>query len=150
VCRLKVKDIDIQNKLLVFKAKNKPVKTKILVDLLLKDIPDISKLNPEFSLFTPEGVPGIWGISDEDKRGYFTKRYGKVKTKLGFDTDYGMYSFRHTYTTKVYRKLRETLTPDEAESNLMMITGHTTRSALRKYLREIDAELPADYSSLIS
>jgi len=149
VCRLKVKDVDIENRRLIFKAKNKPTKIKILVDLLLKDIPDLSKLDPEFSLFTPNGVPGVWGISDEDKRGYMTKRYGKIKKQLGYSADYGMYSFRHTFTTKVYRKLRETLTPDETESNLMLITGHTTRGALRKYLREIDAELPGDYSDLI-
>jgi len=54
------------------------------------------------------------------------------------------------FTTKVYRKLRETLTPEETANNLMLITGHTTRGALRKYLREIEAELPGDYSDLIS
>lgn len=31
----------------------------------------------------------------------------------------------------------------------MLITGHTTITALEKYLRDIDAELPKDYSSLI-
>ena len=61
----------------------------------------------------------------------------------------GIYSFRHTFTTKVYRKLRETFTPEETESKLMLITGHSTRSALRKYLREIDAERPDDYSDLL-
>ena len=150
VCRLNVGNVDLKNKLLVFKAKNKPVKTKIIVDLLLKQIPDLKGLSPQTSLFTPEGTPGIWTTSDENKRGYFTKRYAKVKNKLGFSADYGLYSFRHTFTTKVYRKLRETMTPDEAESNLMMITGHSTRSALRKYLRDIDAELPSDYTHLIN
>jgi hypothetical protein len=29
----------------------------------------------------------------------------------------------------------------------MQITGHTTLSALEKYLRDIDAELSKDYSS---
>ena len=149
ICRLKVKDIDLKNKTLTFKAKNKPTKTKILVDLLLQDLPNIEGMNPEFNLFTPDGVPGIWETELENKRGYFTKRYSKIKTKLGFSADHGIYSFRHTFTTKVYRKLRETMTTDEAESNLMMITGHTTRSAMKKYLREIDAELPEDYTHLI-
>ena len=31
----------------------------------------------------------------------------------------------------------------------MLITGHSTMSALEKYLRDIDAELPADYSELL-
>ena len=31
----------------------------------------------------------------------------------------------------------------------MLITGHASITALRKYLRDIDAELPEDYSDLI-
>jgi hypothetical protein len=30
----------------------------------------------------------------------------------------------------------------------MLITGHSTMTALEKYLRDIDAELPEDYSHL--
>ena len=149
VCRLKIKDIDLENKILTFKAKNQPTKKKILVDLLIKDLPTIHNKNKDHYLFTPKGYPGEWSISEEDKRGYFTKRYAKVKNELGFNGDYGIYSFRHTFTTKVYRKLRESFTPEETESKLMLITGHATRSALRKYLREIDAERPDDYSDLL-
>lgn len=38
------------------------------------------------------------------------------------------------------------MTPDEAESKLMTITQHSTKDALRKYLREINAYRPEDYS----
>lgn len=31
----------------------------------------------------------------------------------------------------------------------MLITGHASTSALKKYLRDIEAELPDDYSSLL-
>jgi hypothetical protein len=31
----------------------------------------------------------------------------------------------------------------------MQITGHTSMKALEKYLRDIDAEFPEDYSKLI-
>ena len=31
----------------------------------------------------------------------------------------------------------------------MQITGHSSMSALEKYLREIDARLPKDYSKLL-
>ena len=31
----------------------------------------------------------------------------------------------------------------------MLITGHTTLTALQQYLRDIDAELPDDYSHLL-
>jgi len=60
--------------------------------------------------------------------------------------DYGLYSFRHTFITKLYRDFAKTKTPFEAKSKLMLITGHSTIGVLDKYLREIDAELPEDYS----
>jgi hypothetical protein len=31
----------------------------------------------------------------------------------------------------------------------MLVTGHSTMTALEKYLRDIDAELPEDYSNLL-
>ncbi|WP_290803489.1 hypothetical protein [Flavobacterium sp.] len=60
-----------------------------------------------------------------------------------------LYSFRHTYITKLYNELVKDTTPFEAKSKLMLITGHTTMTALEKYLRDIDAALPEDYSDLI-
>jgi len=45
--------------------------------------------------------------------------------------------------------MRKTLTPFETKSKLMLITGHSTMTALEKYLRDIDAELPEDYSKLL-
>jgi len=38
---------------------------------------------------------------------------------------------------------------DQAESQLMSITRHKTREALRKYLREINAYRPEDYSKYL-
>lgn len=81
---------------------------------------------------------------------FFSKRFNEVvKKEFGLDKDYGLYSFRHTSITRLYRKFRETLSPQIAKSNLMLITGHATISALDKYLRDIDAELPDDYSSFL-
>jgi hypothetical protein len=31
----------------------------------------------------------------------------------------------------------------------MLITGHTSKTALEKYLRDIDAHLPEDYSEML-
>ena len=85
-----------------------------------------------------------------NKRDYWSKRFKKVKEHFSLGEDYGLYSFRHTFITKLYRKLREQYPPFETKSRLMLITGHTTITALDKYLRDIDAELPEDYSQLIS
>ncbi|MGJ5643545.1 tyrosine-type recombinase/integrase [Formosa sp. S-31] len=150
VCRLKVGDLDLKNKTLSFKAKNSPLKTKIIPDILIDELPDLSSLKKKDSLFTPNGMGGVWDITPDQKRGYFTKRFKKVvKDEFGFDEDYGIYSFRHTFFTKLYRQMSQKTNPHTAKGNLMLITGHTSMAALEKYLRDIDAELPSDYSEIL-
>ena len=149
VCRLKVEDIDIKDKKLYVKAKNSPVKIKIIPEILLKQLPDFSNKNPKSFLFTQNVIGGEWDIEEENKRDYFTKRFKKIKDHFKLGKEYGLYSFRHTFITKLYRELRKANSPFETKSKLMLITGHTTITALEKYLRDIDAELPEDYSSLI-
>ena len=149
VCRLKIKDIDVQEKKLHVKAKNSPVKIKIIPEILLNDLPDLSKMDPEYYLFTPNGIGGEWNIIDRDKRSYYSNQFKKVKHHFKLGNDYGLYSFRHTFITKLYNEFSKTMTPFEAKSKLMLITGHKTMDALEKYLRDIDAVLPEDYSSFL-
>jgi len=52
VCRLQVKSINIKEKKLHFEAKNKTYKTKIIPDILLKELPDLSAYEPDCYLFT--------------------------------------------------------------------------------------------------
>ena len=150
VNRLNVGDINLIDKTLQFKAKNSPLKTKIIPDILIDDLPDLSKLNKDNPLFTPNGFGGVWDAESENKRDYFSKRFRKVvKDHFNLGINYGLYSFRHTYITKLYRELVKVYAPFDAKSRLMLITGHSTMEALEKYLRDIDAELPEDYSHLI-
>jgi integrase len=150
VCRLKIGDIDLKNKQIRFKAKNSPLKTKIIPDLLIKELPDLSNLNKDHFLFTPDGIGGKWDTELRNKRDYYSKRFKRViKDHFNLGADYTLYSFRHTYITKLYRYLVKESSPFEAKSKLMLITGHTSMSALEKYLRDIDAELPDDYSHML-
>ncbi len=150
VNRLKVGDINLKEKTISFKAKNSPLKTKIIPDILINDLPDLSKLDKDNPLFTPTKLGGVWNISEINKRDYFSKRFKKVvKKHFDLGKDYGLYSFRHTYITKLYRELAKNASPFEVKSRLMLITGHSSMTALEKYLRDIDAELPQDYSELI-
>ena len=150
VCRLKVKDINLATKTVEFKAKNKPLKTKLIPQILLNDLPDLSNMDGELMLFTPQGIGGKWEATLENRRGYFTERFRKVvKHHFGLDENYGLYSFRHTFITKLYRSLVKDSSPFAAKSSLMEITGHTSMTSLEKYLRDIDAELPQDYSNLL-
>ena len=148
VCRLQIKNINFEERQLVVDAKNKLQKTKIIPEILFKEIVHLKGENPNHFLFAPQGV-GYWETSEVNKRDYWSKRFKKVKEVFNMGSEYGIYSFRHTFITKLYRELRKTLTPYETKSQLMLITGHTTITALDKYLRDIDAELPADYSDLI-
>jgi len=149
-CRLKVGDLDIKDKKLYVKAKNKAVKIKIIPEILIKDLPDLSILNKDDFLFTPSKMGGEWIATENNRRDYFSKRFKTiVKEHFKLGADYGMYSFRHTFITKLYRELRKTYTPFESKSILMNITGHSTMTALELYLRDIDAELPEDYSHLL-
>ncbi|WP_053977301.1 tyrosine-type recombinase/integrase [Mangrovimonas xylaniphaga] len=150
VCRLKVKDININNRTIQFKAKNSPLKTKIIPEILWNELPDLSKMDGEAVLFTPDRFGGDWDTALINKRDYFSKRFKKVvKDHFNLGTDYGLYSFRHTYITKLYRALVKESSPFEAKSKLMLITGHSSMAALEKYLRDIDAELPEDYSEML-
>jgi integrase len=149
VCRLRVKDINIDTKTVQFKAKNSPLKTKIIPSILFDELPDLSRLDKEAFLFTPDKIGAYWDANETNRRDHFSKRFRSVvKEHFKLNEDYGIYSFRHTFISRLYRKLRENVAPFEAKSNLMLITGHNSMSSLEKYLREIDAELPEDYSKL--
>ena len=149
VCRLKIGDLDIEGKKLFVRAKNKAVKVKIIPQKIIDLLPDLSKINPDYYLFTPTQIGGIWDAEENNRRDFFSKRFKTIKDHFKLGTDYGLYSFRHTSITNLYKELNKTLTPFETKSTLMQITGHQTMEALEKYLRDIDAALPEDYSHLL-
>ena len=149
VCRLTIGDLDLADKKLYVRAKNKPVKVKIIPDILLSDLTNISQKKADLLLFTPDKLGGEWDTNEGNRRDYFTKKFKKVKDHFGLGKNYGLYSFRHTYITIMYKNLAKTLTPYEVKSKLMLITGHATMNALEQYLRDIDAVLPEDYSKLL-
>jgi integrase len=149
VCRLRIGDLDLKDKKLYVRAKNKLVKTKIIPDILIRQLPDISHLNKEDFLFTPERIGGVWDTKENNKRDFFSKQFKKVKDHFGLGKEYGLYSFRHTFITKLYKEMAKTGTPLEVKSKLQLITGHADMKALEFYLRDIDAVLPEDYSNLL-
>jgi integrase len=148
VVRLQVKDINLKEKTLTVKAKNKVHKTKIIPDKLINELNKLDLKNPEHYLFTPKGV-GDWKREESGKRTWFGNRFNKVKDKLKIGSEFTIYSFRHTSITKLYRELRKHYSKSETENKVMLITGHSTLVALQKYLRDIDAELPEDYSDML-
>ena len=146
VCRLRVGDLDIKNGTLSFKSKHSPLKTKIIPEILIKEIPDLSGMDKNSFLFTTEGIGKHWEAKLESRRRRYTKL---IKKEFDLDRDYTLYSFRHTFVTKLFNEFIKTMTPFQAKSKLMMITDHTTMVALEKYLRNLDAHLPEDYSKML-
>ena len=148
ICRLKVEDISIKDKTMRLKAKNQATKTKIIPSILFDQLPDLSRYNRTDYVFTPGG-PGAWETKEVNRRNHFSEWFSQVKKELGLSAEYTAYSFRHTYVIKMYKELRKEYAPFEAKTRLMHITGHSTMKALDAYLREIDAELPDDFSHLL-
>lgn len=146
VVRLRCGDIDLKDRKITVQSKTKANKIKVIPELLLSDLSNLDLSNPDYFLFTPDDQPGLIETNDRDKRSYWGRRFSKVKTHFSLDKDYTIYSFRHTYTLKLYRWLRERYHISETLDRLQLVTGHDSISGLQNYLRSIDAELPEDWS----
>lgn len=145
-CRLLIDDIDLVDKKIRLKTKTKNYKIKILPQILINDLPDLSQYNKDAFLFGRNGIGEFWEATENNRRDYYSKEFKTIKDKFNLGKDYGLYSFRHTFIAKLYHEFIKTATPFEAKSKLMLITGHSTMKALDEYLRDIDAVLPDDYS----
>ncbi|WP_405564745.1 hypothetical protein [Polaribacter sp. Asnod6-C07] len=140
-------DVDVKDKKLYLKEKNKPVKIKIIPEILLESLPDLSKGDSKALLFGRYEIGEPWDADEVNRRNDFSMRFKKIKDHFKLGVEYGMYSFKHTFITKLYKSFRETMSQHEAKSKIMPISGHSTMKGLEKYLRDIDAELPEDYSN---
>lgn len=67
VCRVKIKDINLKQKTISFKAKNKVLKTKTIPNILLKELPDLSNCNQDELLFTPHNIGGKWDANEKEE-----------------------------------------------------------------------------------
>ena len=149
VNRLKIGSVNLKEKLITVETKQKASKTKIIPELIFQKLKKYmtTTTNPDHYLFTPEG-PGHSDSKETNRRNHFSKRFLKVKRALKLPKEYSLYSFRHTYITKVYKELRKEYTIDETVAKLKLITGHESE-AIQRYIHLIDAELPENYSYLL-
>ena len=145
VNRITISDIDLKDKILKIKTKT-GFKLKRIPQILIDEMPDISIYNKDAYLFGRKDFGQYWEANETNRRNEYSDYFFEIKKKFGLGKDYGLYSFRHTFITKLYNTFIKEITPEEAESNIMAITGHTSKTALRKYLREINAYIPEDYS----
>lgn len=145
VNRIRIGDIDLNDKILKIKTKT-GFKLKRIPQVLIDEMPNISHYPKDAYLFGRKDFGQYWEATETSRRNDYSDYFLEVKKKFKLGKDYGLYSFRHTFITKLYNTFIKEITPEEAESNIMAITGHTSKTALRKYLREINAYIPEDYS----
>lgn len=150
VTRIQLKDVDLIKNIITVKTKTELNSTVLIIEKL-KDIiaqMNITKGEPEHSLFSPEKKPAVWETKTEKgKSDFFVRRFRLLKRDLNLGNEYGIYSFRHTFALDLYNSfLKQGLTPLESKHKLMTITRHKSLSGLNNYLRDIGAELPKDYS----
>ncbi|UOX32321.1 hypothetical protein LXD69_09675 [Flavobacterium sediminilitoris] len=143
--RIIIADIDLKDKILKIKPKT-GFQSKRIPQLLIDEIPDLFNYPKDAYLFGRKDFGQYWEANETSRRNDYSDYFLEVKKEFGLRKDYGLYSFRHTFITKPYNTFIKEMTPKEAESTIMSITRHTTKTALRKYLREINAYIPDDYS----
>lgn len=148
VSRLKIEDINIIDKTIRIKSKT-GFQIAIIPDILLNIIPDLSKYPADSFLIGMTDFGQYWNATDVNRRNHISRMFLEVKRILKLSDEYGIYSFRHTFAIKLYNEFIKVMSQDQAESQLMSITRHKTKDALRKYLREINAYRPEDYSKYL-
>lgn len=150
IIRLTVQDINLREKYLSVETKTKRRQIKKLVGPVITFLEEIgvNGLPSKANIFTNTGNVEVWSVTEKSKVDHFGHRFTKVKDKLGFNQDYGIYSFRHTAALDLFHSfMKQGMTEHESILKLMPITGHATETALRKYLRDVGGMLPKDYGS---
>lgn len=144
VVRLKPDSFDLDKKTVTVFVKNGVYKTKVVPDLLLKDLPP---LEGEGWLFCKDEFIGEWDVSEEHRRAYYSGQFREIKKVFDLDVDFSLYGFRHTHISRLYAYFKESgLSKTQIHDKLMNITGHESLKGLQNYLRSIDVDRPEDYS----
>jgi integrase len=150
VCRLKVGDIDLENRRLYVQTKTEAQEVVPIIGSLAKVIEqmELQKYKSTDFVFSDSETCGEWNVSEKTKTNHFYDRFAIMKKELELDADQTLYSFKHTAASNLYNSLASEGKADEQVlTELMGFTRHKTKSQLRKYLRGIGASLAKDYSS---
>jgi len=145
VVRLKVGDIDMENKLLSVFVKQGRYKTKRIPESIIEELSKYDLSKKDNFLFFKNSISGKWKRDEKGRRQYYSARYSEIKKNLGFGEGYVLYSFRHTYITIGYKNLRKRLSKEDSLDTLMGYTGHDSRESLQKYIHYTDAEIVGEY-----
>jgi integrase len=157
ILSIKSHQVNLKQRTILLKAnKAKRGKTEIVyvIDRLMPALTDLlSQAQPSDFLFSKNNGPGPAEIERTD---LYSQRWNKYRDmindqyKLTLGPNHTLYAMRHTFIQDIYRTLRKSCTVQEAEFKIQPITRHKTIDALRKYIRDYNFELAADWSESYS
>lgn len=81
---------------------------------------------PHKNKFVKDGIPGKEPFS----RGFFSKRFAKIRKGLGLSGDWTIYGFKHT-------RIIHLKTDGVQDADIMSLTGHSSFAAYADYLRDL-------------
>ena len=146
IIRIKPENINLKERLISVEVKTKALKTKIIPEIIFNDLKEFIKGKAGY-IFEPEN--SNWeNVGEINRRDYYTKAFFKFRKKHGISPDFKLYSFRHTFITKIYLELRKTMSKSDSVKHLSLITGHESK-AIYNYIQVNDIELPEDYSEYL-
>jgi len=85
------------------KPKQNQAKPRSFLKLLIEELAEFTKGKTGF-LFKPDKIEN-WDLPEEDKQKYIIRRSSIFRNKFEISKDFKLYSFRHTYITKIYLEL---------------------------------------------
>lgn len=146
IVRIRPENINLSERLISVEVKTKAQKTKIIPEIIFNDLKEFLKDKKGY-IFEPENSD--WEkVNEVNRRDYYTKAFAKFRTKHKISPDFKLYSFRHTFITKIYLELRKSLNKEDTIKQLSLITGHESK-AIYSYIQVNDIELPEDYSKYL-
>ncbi len=151
ICRLQVKDVNGDDGYFSVETKTDVLSIRRIIQ---KQKPTIQAMKLEkepdsFFLFTNKNRPADWDVPLKSKVDHFGVRFRKIKTKLGYGREYGLYSFRHTAILDLYNSMVDQGKGEqEILFKLMPITQHKSVAGIKNYLRHHRKSIPADHSDI--
>lgn len=152
VCRLRICDINTKNWMLTVETKTEALSHRRIIEKMKPTIEamDLKGFPGKFQLFSNIDKPKDWSERKlKGRANYFGARFKKIKDKMGFGREYGLYSFRHTAILDLYNSMvSRGMGEQEILFKLMPITHHKSVAGIKNYLRQHAKSIPPDHSDI--
>jgi len=85
ILRIKIENINFENKTITIPTKTKSLQTKIIPNILFEELKTFAQDKTNF-LFKPNNFT-TWELDDNDKRNYFTRRFARFRKKYNLNKE---------------------------------------------------------------